>query len=105
MTTGVQRIVTISCTDSDDARWRRPLAQGSGKTGAGSIMTWFAKSRGVESTHATSGVTRLAQVAADWEKPFQIETADAGGRLLALLTRASGPLEKAHTLERMRYDR
>jgi len=43
------------------------LAQGSGKTGAGSIMTWFAKSRGVESTHATSGVTRLAQVAADWE--------------------------------------
>jgi len=67
MTTGVQRIVTISCTDSDDARWRRPLAQGSGKTGAGSIMTWFAKSRGAESTHATSGVTRLAQVAADWE--------------------------------------
>jgi len=28
-----------------------------------------------------------------------------GGRLLALLTRASGPLEKADTLERMRYDR
>lgn len=24
---GVTRIVTISCTDSDDARWRRPLAQ------------------------------------------------------------------------------
>src|ERR1039457_4831855 len=27
MNTGVPRIVTISCTDSDDARWRRPLAQ------------------------------------------------------------------------------
>src|SRR5260370_497429 len=27
MNTGVARIVTISCTDSDDARWRTPLAQ------------------------------------------------------------------------------
>ncbi len=26
MNTGVQRLVTISCTDSDDARWRRQLA-------------------------------------------------------------------------------
>lgn len=27
---GVTRIVTTSCTDSDDARWRRPLAQAVG---------------------------------------------------------------------------
>ena len=31
MITGVQRIVTISCTDSDDAHWRRPLAHGNAK--------------------------------------------------------------------------
>lgn len=28
---GVTRIVTISCTDSDDAHWRRPLAQKCGQ--------------------------------------------------------------------------
>jgi hypothetical protein len=27
MNTGVQRLVTISCTDSDEAHWRRPLSQ------------------------------------------------------------------------------
>ena len=59
---GVTRIVTISCTDSNDARWRRQLAHG--------FTENWRRYRGYRGTGSAGvklrmRVTRLAQVSAD----------------------------------------
>jgi len=65
MTTGVQRIVTISCTDSDDARWRRRLAQKSEDSWNRVRHGFVREPKLLQIPQATSGFTRLARDAAD----------------------------------------
>jgi len=80
--TGVPRIVTISCTDSDDARWRRRLAQGRHHGLILETMRHVAP----RLRHTTLRAWRKLRPT---EKAAHLKTADLGGSLLAVLTRAT----------------